>query len=169
MYNATSPLFRNVVFKNSKQETTDLAVKHTKILRQFTDECTAKYGTEFRFEYSPETFTQTEPEFVVELCDAVKAAWGRAGPDLLDRIIFNLPATVEVAPPNHFADQVRLRVIGSPNLCLPGVRSSISTPISQSGKRSSLACIPTMTEVCLSQTSQLVALINGYRMRHRCC
>lgn len=106
MYNATSPLFRNVVFKNSKQETTDLAVKHTKILRQLTDECTAKYGTEFRYEYSPETFTQTEPEFVVELCDAVKAAWGRAGPDLLDRIIFNLPATVEVAPPNHFADQV---------------------------------------------------------------
>ncbi|THH10488.1 hypothetical protein EW146_g8359 [Bondarzewia mesenterica] len=106
MYNAASPLFRDVVFKNSKQETVDLAVKHTKILRQLTDECTAKYGTQFRYEYSPETFTQTEPEFAVELCDAVKAAWGRAGSDFVDRIIFNLPATVEVAPPNHFADQV---------------------------------------------------------------
>jgi 2-isopropylmalate synthase len=107
MYNATSPLFREVVFKNSKQETIDLAAKHTKILRQLTDECTVKYGTQFRYEYSPETFSQTEPEFAVEVCEAVKAAWGRAGPARLDRIIFNLPATVEVAPPNHFADLVR--------------------------------------------------------------
>jgi len=106
MYIATCSLFRGVVFNNTKQETIDLAVKHTKIIRRLTDECTAKYGTEFRFEYSPETFSQTEPEYAVEVCDAVKAAWGRAGPNLNDRIIFNLPATVEVAPPNHFADQV---------------------------------------------------------------
>lgn len=105
MYNATSPNFRNVVFRNSKEETIALAVKHTKIVRQLTEECTAKYGTKFRFEYSPETFTQTEPEFAVEICEAVKAAWGKAG-EGDDRIIFNLPATVEVGPPNHYADQV---------------------------------------------------------------
>ena len=106
MYNATSCLFREVVFRNSKEETIALAVKHTKLVRQLTDEATAKYGTKFKFEYSPETFTQTDPEFAVEVCDAVKAAWGKAGTGD-DRIIFNLPATVEIGPPNHYADQVR--------------------------------------------------------------
>jgi 2-isopropylmalate synthase len=105
MYNATCPLFRSVVFGNSKEQTVDLAVRHTKIIRQLTDEYAAKYGTEFKYEYSPETFTQTEPEFAVEICSAVKAAWGKAGVEE-QRIIFNLPATVEIAPPNHYADQV---------------------------------------------------------------
>ena len=106
MYNATSPLFRNVVFKNSKEETIQLAAKHTELVRRFTEECTEKHGTVFRYEYSPETFSQTEPEFSVEICNAVKKAWGKAGTDTLSKIIFNLPATVEIAPPNHFADQV---------------------------------------------------------------
>ena len=105
MYNATSPSFRNVVFRNSKEETIALAVKHTKIVRQLTEECAAKTGTIFRYEYSPETFTQTEPEFAVAICEAVKTAWGKAGAGD-ERIIFNLPATVEIAPPNHYADQV---------------------------------------------------------------
>jgi len=82
-----------------------LAIKHTKIVKQLTEECTAKYGTIFRYEYSPECFTQTEPEFAIEVCEAVKAAWGKAGTGE-DRIIFNLPATVEIGPPNHYADQV---------------------------------------------------------------
>jgi 2-isopropylmalate synthase len=106
MYNATSPLFRNVVFKNSKEETIQLAAKHTELVRRFTEECTEKHGTVFRYEYSPETFSQTEPEFAVDICNAVKEAWGKAGTDTLSKIIFNLPATVEIAPPNHFADQV---------------------------------------------------------------
>ena len=106
MYNATSPLFRTVVFQNSKEKTVDLAVTHTKLIRQLADEYEAKHQTRFRYEYSPETFTQTEPEFAVEICDAVKAAWGKAG-EGEERIIFNLPATVEIAPPNHYADQVR--------------------------------------------------------------
>ncbi|EAU88704.1 2-isopropylmalate synthase [Coprinopsis cinerea okayama7 len=105
MYNATSPTFRNVVFRHTKEQTIDLAVRHTKLVRQLTDECTAKYGTIFKYEYSPETFTQTEPEFAVQICEAVKAAWGKAGPGE-DRIIFNLPATVEIAPPSHYADQI---------------------------------------------------------------
>ncbi|KAE9388354.1 2-isopropylmalate synthase [Gymnopus androsaceus JB14] len=105
MYNATSPTFRNVVFRNSKEQTIDLAVKHTKIVRQLTEECTNKYGTKFIYEYSPETFTQTEPDFAIEVCEAVKTAWGKAGLGE-ERIIFNLPSTVEIAPPNHYADQI---------------------------------------------------------------
>lgn len=58
------------------------------------------------YEYSPETFSQTEPEFSVEICNAVKAAWGKAGTSDDERIIFNLPSTVEIGPPNHYADQV---------------------------------------------------------------
>lgn len=105
MYNATCPCFREVVFNNSKEDTISLAAKHTKIVRQLTEEYSAKYGTNFKYEYSPETFTQTEPEFALAVCEAVKEAWGKAG--LGDeRIIFNLPATVEIAPPNHYADQV---------------------------------------------------------------
>ncbi|CCM00503.1 uncharacterized protein FIBRA_02537 [Fibroporia radiculosa] len=105
MYNATSCLFREVVFRNSKEETIELAVRHTRMIRQLTEECTAKHGTIFRFEYSPEMFTQTETEFAVEICEAVKAAWGKAGTGD-ERIIFNLPATVEIGPPNHYADQI---------------------------------------------------------------
>ncbi|KAF5373682.1 hypothetical protein D9758_000783 [Tetrapyrgos nigripes] len=105
MYNATSPTFRNVVFRNSKEETVTLAAKHTKIARELTEQCTAKYGTIFKYEYSPETFTQTEPDFALEVCEAVKAAWGKAGTGE-DRIIFNLPSTVEIGPPNHYADQI---------------------------------------------------------------
>lgn len=105
MYNATCPCFRDVVFRNSQAETVALAIKHTKIVRQLADEYSAKYGTKFKFEYSPETFSQTEPDFALEVCEAVKTAWGKAGLGE-ERIIFNLPATVEIAPPNHYADQV---------------------------------------------------------------
>lgn len=93
------------MFRNSKEQTIELAVKHTKLVKQLTEECSAKHGTKFKYEYSPETFTQTEPDFAVEICEAVKAAWGKAGTGE-DRIIFNLPSTVEIAPPNHYADQV---------------------------------------------------------------
>jgi len=118
MYNATSPTFRNVVFRNSKEQTIELAVRHTKLVRELTEECTAKHGTIFKYEYSPETFTQTEPEFAVEICEAVKATWGKAGTGE-DRIIFNLPSTVEIAPPNHYADQVRNSWLVQINLLIP--------------------------------------------------
>ncbi len=106
MYNATSPLFRNVVFRNSKQETIDLAVRHTKIVRELVDHYSKPEngGTNFKYEYSPETFTQTEMDFAVEICEEVRKAWGLASPT--NKIIFNLPATVEIAPPNHYADQI---------------------------------------------------------------
>ncbi|KAL4067746.1 hypothetical protein V8B97DRAFT_1416981 [Scleroderma yunnanense] len=105
MYNATCALFREVVFHNSTEQTIDLAARHTALIRDLSNEYAASHGTRFRYEYSPETFSQTEVEFSVAICDAVKAAWGKA--DIGDdRIIFNLPATVEIAPPNHYADQI---------------------------------------------------------------
>lgn len=105
MYNALCPMFRDVVFRNSKEQTVDLASRHSKLISELADQYSASHGMKFRYEYSPETFTQTEMEFSLQVCEAVKAAWGKAGPGI-DRIIFNLPATVEVAPPNHYADQV---------------------------------------------------------------
>lgn len=98
-------MFRNVVFRNTKAQTIELAFTHTKLVSDLADQYTASHGTKFRYEYSPETFTQTELEFSLEVCEVVKHVWGKAGTGI-DRIIFNLPATVEVAPPNHYADQV---------------------------------------------------------------
>ncbi|KAL9938378.1 hypothetical protein V8E36_003001 [Tilletia maclaganii] len=106
MYNATSPLFRDVVFRQGKPETVDLAVRHTKIVSELVDHYSKPEngGTQFRYEYSPETFTQTEMDFAIEICEEVRKAWGKASPE--NKIIFNLPATVEVGPPNHYADQI---------------------------------------------------------------
>jgi hypothetical protein len=107
MYNATSPLFRSVVFNNSKEQTVDLAVRHIKIIRQLVDEAAQRDGTDFQLEYSPETFTQTEPDFAVEICNAVQDVWFQGKDRSKEHpIIFNLPATVEVATPNNYADQV---------------------------------------------------------------
>lgn len=112
MYNATSCLFREVVFNADQKETIRLATTHTQLVRELAEEYASKYGTNFRFEYSPETFSQTEPAYAVEVCEAVKKAW-LSGPGSTwgdgrkeERIIFNLPATVEVSTPNCFADQV---------------------------------------------------------------
>ncbi|KAH9934309.1 uncharacterized protein B0H18DRAFT_553716 [Fomitopsis serialis] len=107
LFNATSPCFREVVFRKSKEEIIDLAVRHTIIVRQLVDEYGDRYGTRFRFAYGVEAFTQTEPEYIIEICSAAKRTWGLAGPGD-DRIILNLPSTVEAGPPNHFADQVNI-------------------------------------------------------------
>ncbi|PWN91947.1 putative LEU4-2-isopropylmalalate synthase [Acaromyces ingoldii] len=106
MYNATSPLFRNVVFGNSQEQTIDLAVQHTKLVTKLMDEYSKPEngGTNFRYEYSPETYTQTELDFAVRLCEQVRVAYGKASST--NKIIFNLPATVEIGPPNHYADQI---------------------------------------------------------------
>jgi 2-isopropylmalate synthase len=143
MYNATAPLFRDVVFRNSKEQTIALAVDHTRIVRQLADEYEKEYGTNFRYEYSPELFTQTEPEFAVEICDKVMAAWGKAGEEQMQRIIFNLPSTVEIAPPNHYADQVNFFYIGF--ILDPDTlhRLNTSVGISSTERRSSLVFIHT--------------------------
>lgn len=106
MYNAVCCLFREVVFKHSEEQSIALAVEHTKLIRELSDEYSAKYGTRFRYEYSPETFSQSDVDFSVRICEAVKAAWGKHGAELYDRLIVNLPATVEIGPPNYWADQV---------------------------------------------------------------
>lgn len=100
VYNATSPTFRRVVFDMSRDEVKQLAVDSTLLIRRLTD---AQPETEWTFQYSPETFTATELDFAKEVCDAVVEAWGGT-PER--PVILNLPATVEVATPNHYADQI---------------------------------------------------------------
>jgi 2-isopropylmalate synthase len=100
LYNATSELFRRLVFNQDRQGTIDLAVSGTRLIRQLTEE---RPGTIWTYEYSPETFSFTEPEFALEVCERVMDEW-RPTPDR--PIILNLPATVEVATPNVYADQI---------------------------------------------------------------
>jgi 2-isopropylmalate synthase len=99
-YNATSPLFREVVFKNDKRATIDLAVQGAKVVR---DLAAKQPETNWRFEYSPETFSFTELEFSLEICNAVLDVWN---PTPKHKTILNLPATVEVSTPNVYADQI---------------------------------------------------------------
>jgi 2-isopropylmalate synthase len=108
MYNATSPCFRSVVFNNDKPQTVDLALKHVKIIRELVAESIANNeGTEWQFEYSPETFSQTEEDFAYDICNQVTDCWFEGKDRSKEHpIIFNLPATVEISTPNHYADQV---------------------------------------------------------------
>jgi 2-isopropylmalate synthase len=103
IYLATSECFRRIVFGMTEEETLALAVKCTKFARSITKDDPSHAGTEWLYEFSPETFSDTTPEFAVRVCEAVKEAWG---PTEETKIIFNLPATVEMATPNVFADQV---------------------------------------------------------------
>lgn len=105
IYLATSACFRQVVFGYSEEQTLELAVECTKLVRSLTKDDPTTSGTQWQFEFSPECFSDTDPDYAVRVCQAVKAAWG---PDHKneDRIIFNLPATVELATPNIYADQI---------------------------------------------------------------
>jgi len=100
VYNATSEPFRDMVFGMSKPEIIELAVSTVKLVKELAAE---QPETEIVLQYSPETFSATELDFALEVCDAVTEAWG-ATPD--NKVILNLPATVEVATPNVYADQV---------------------------------------------------------------
>jgi 2-isopropylmalate synthase len=100
VYNATSKPFREMVFGMSKDEVVRMAVDAVLLIRELAKE---QPDTEWVLEYSPETFSATELDFSLEICDAVTEAWG-AAPE--NRVIINLPATVEVATPNVYADQV---------------------------------------------------------------
>jgi 2-isopropylmalate synthase len=100
LYNSTSELQRRVVFQMDRAGIVDVAVKGAKLI----DEIGADFaGTELVYQYSPESFTQTELDFSLEICEAVMEVW-RPTPER--RIILNLPATVEVATPNVYADQI---------------------------------------------------------------
>ncbi|MDR3323798.1 MAG: 2-isopropylmalate synthase [Zoogloeaceae bacterium] len=100
LYNATSPTFREVVFGMTKAEIVQLATSAVGRIRAFAQTVPE---TDVMLEYSPETFSATEPDFAREVCDAVTAAWG-ATPTR--KVILNLPATVELATPNVYADQI---------------------------------------------------------------
>ena len=100
LYNATAPLFREVVFRQDKAATIELAVRGTRLIRQL---CEEQPQTRWTYEYSPETFCFTELEFALEICEAVAEVWK---PDVNRPLILNLPATVEVSLPNVYADQI---------------------------------------------------------------
>lgn len=100
LYTATAPLFRKRVFNQSKAEIVALACAAA---RQIRDGCEARPETEWTFEYSPETFCFTEPEFALAICEAVADIWQ---PCAARPMIVNLPATVEVNTPNVYADQI---------------------------------------------------------------
>jgi 2-isopropylmalate synthase len=100
LYNATCPEFRRIVFGLDQSGTVALATSSAQLMKQLAAE---QPETDWRFEYSPETFTATELDFAKTVCDAVLNVWQ---PTLDRKAIINLPATVEVATPNVFADQV---------------------------------------------------------------
>jgi 2-isopropylmalate synthase len=100
LYNATAPLFRKLVFGMEKADVIALAVRSTRLIRQL---CEQHPQTRWQYEYSPETFCFTEPEFALEICEAVADVWE---PCAERPMIINLPATVEVNTPNVYADQI---------------------------------------------------------------
>lgn len=100
LYNATAPVFREVVFNQDKASTIELAVNGARLFKQH---CEQNPNTQWQFEYSPETFCFTEREFALEICETVKDVWQPTA----DRpMIINLPATVEMNTPNVYADQI---------------------------------------------------------------
>ena len=98
-YNSTSTLQREVVFRTDRKGVTEIAVNAAKQVKALA---AAARGTDFQFEYSPESFTGTELDFALDICEAVKDV---IKPTASKRLILNLPATVEMATPNTYADQ----------------------------------------------------------------
>ena len=101
LYNATAPLFRRVVFRVDKAECLAIATRGTELVMKYAEQHLG--DVEFGYQYSPEIFTGTEPEFAVEVCNAVMDVWQ---PGAGREIILNLPATVEMATPNTYADLI---------------------------------------------------------------
>lgn len=99
VYNSTSVAQREQVFKKSKEEIKQIAIDGAALLKKLADED----GAEYRFEYSPESFTGTEPEYALEVCNAVLEVW-KPTPDR--KAIINLPATVEMSLPHVYASQI---------------------------------------------------------------
>lgn len=103
IYLATSECFQRIVFGLNEEEGLALAVRCTKYARSITKDDPEHASTKWAFEFSPETFSDSRAEYVIQVCEAVKAAWG---PTEENPIIFNLPATVEMSTPNVYADQI---------------------------------------------------------------
>ena len=99
VYNSTSVAQREQVFRKDKEAIKQIAVDGAKLLKKLTDEA----GANYRFEYSPESFTGTEPDYALEVCNAVLDVWQ---PTANRKAVINLPATVENAMPHVYAQQV---------------------------------------------------------------
>ncbi|NBE97611.1 2-isopropylmalate synthase [Nonomuraea sp. KC401] len=101
LYNATAPLFRRVVFNMDRAQCKDLAVQGTRMMMKYAERDLA--GCDLRYQYSPELFNETEPDFALDVCEAVMDVW-KPGPGR--PIILNFPTTVERSLPSVFADQI---------------------------------------------------------------
>ena len=99
-YNATAPSFRRIVFNQDKAGVIEIAVNAAHIIKRLAAE---NPETAWRFEYSPEVFSSTETDFAVEVCNAVIGVFQ---PTPAHKLILNLPATIEAATPNIYADQI---------------------------------------------------------------
>lgn len=99
LYNSTSEQQRRIVFKKDKPDIIKIAVEGTKLVKQLSRDC----DTDIMFEYSPESFTGTEMDFALEICEKVMEVWQ---PTPEKKAIINLPATVELTTPNVYADQI---------------------------------------------------------------
>ena len=102
-YNTTSTLQRKVVFGKDMDGITEIAVQGAKLIKQLTEEEVARSGMNIRYEYSPESFTGTEIDFSIAICEAVMQEMGATKEN---PIILNLPSTVEMCTPNTYADQI---------------------------------------------------------------
>ena len=102
-YNSTSTLQRKVVFKEGQEGIIKIAVDGAKLIKELSEQETACSGMNIRYEYSPESFTGTEIDFSIEICEKVMEALGASDEK---KVILNLPSTVEMATPNTYADQI---------------------------------------------------------------
>ncbi|MDO4435155.1 MAG: 2-isopropylmalate synthase [Cardiobacteriaceae bacterium] len=119
VYNSTSRVQREKVYEKSQAEITEIALQGASLLKEYA----AKYPkTEWIFEYSPESFSQTEPDFAVSICEAVCRVWE---PEKGQGVILNLPSTVECSTPNLYADQIEYFCRHLPSR--PHVRISVHT------------------------------------------
>tara|TARA_A100001391_G_scaffold202702_1_gene192984 strand:- start:3474 stop:5171 length:1698 start_codon:yes stop_codon:yes gene_type:complete len=109
LYNAVSPAWRDIVFRMSREEVKAIAIKGAQLL---VDEAAKQPDTKWHFQYSPETFSTAELDFSLEVCEAVMNV---VGPTKDWPIILNLPATVEAATPNIYADQIEYFCRNLPN------------------------------------------------------
>ena len=100
VYNSTSTIQRRVVFQQDRAGVKQIALDGAKMVREHAEK---NPGTDWRFEYSPESYTQTELDYALEVCESVMDVWE---PTPQKPCILNLPATVEVAPPNVYADSI---------------------------------------------------------------
>ena len=99
IYNSTSILQRDVVFNMSKNEVKEIAIEGTKLVKEYVKSFPGK----IYLEYSPESFTGTEMDYALDVCNAVVETWGA---DKDNKVIINLPSTVQMDTPNIFADQI---------------------------------------------------------------